>query len=578
MRTRFLRLTLIAVTAAMLAAMLLSTLLIERLITREMRARLDAVLSVAAELAQNAPDAVAADPEGFADRLAADLSDIGQPIRITLIALDGTVLADSAASGPVHENHAGRTEVAQAIASGWGHDVRGSTVVDTRYVYAAMRSDPWILRAAMPMENVVRSRLAMAGAAGIGLLVGLAVAAAAIRTLSRRVARPIETMAAAARAFSNGDFSVRMDPAPDELGRLSESFNEMADRLGRSYAELEETNDKLAGMLQGMEDGILAVAPDGRFLLLTERLREMLGSPAGGPDGGNIRDGGPNYLLVRDILLKAAAARGPVREEIRVTRPEERLLTVFATPLHPERDEGALAVVADVTRLRKLEQIRSEFVANVTHELKTPLTSIRGYVELLKNGERDARTVAQFYEIIEIEAERLQSLIDDILQLSEIEGGRDEAPSLQPVPLAEVAAEIARRLEPVAEKAGVRILTDLDPALTLRAARLRIEQLFYNLVENAIKYNHPGGEVRISVRTERKFTVITVADTGIGIPPEHQERIFERFYRVDKSRSRQLGGTGLGLSIVKHIVTLYNGDISLVSHPGQGSLFIVRFP
>ncbi len=201
-----------------------------------------------------------------------------------------------------------------------------------------------------------------------------------------------------------------------------------------------------------------------------------------------------------------------------------------------------------------------------------------GIVELLKGGERDPRTTAQFYEIIEIEAERLQALIDDMLQLSEIEGNRDDPGTIQMVSLAEVAAETAERLAPVAEKAGVAIQTDLDPTLTMRASRLRLEQLFYNLMDNAVKYNKPGGEVRVSVRRERKFTVVTVEDTGIGIPEEHHDRIFERFYRVDKSRSRQLGGTGLGLSIVKHIVTLYNGDISVVSHPGQGTLFIVRFP
>ncbi len=578
MRTRFLRMTLITVAAAMLAASLLSTILVERLYEREARDRLDAILAVAADLSAAALNGPDTDVKAFVDGLAADLGRIGQSIRVTLIASDGVVHADSASSVPIAENHGGRPEVIEALASGWGHDIRGSTIVDTRFYYAAYRSGDWILRVAMPMDRVVQSRLYLAGAAGIGLVVGLAVAAVAIRQLSRRISRPIEAMASTARAFSTGDLSVRMDPAPNELGRLSDAFNDMAGRLERSYTDLEESNDKLAGMLQGMEDGIAAIDTDGRFLLLTDKLRRMIGEPAVRGGEGNINDGGPNYLLVRDILRKAVATRGPVREEIRVNRPEDRLLAVFATPLHVSRDEGALAVVADVTRIRKLEQIRSEFVANVTHELKTPLTSIRGYVELLKTGERDAATIAQFYEIIEIEAERLQALIDDMLQLSEIESGRDDATALQPVSLAEIAGDVAARLAPVAEKAGVSIQTELDPTLTLRASRLRLEQMFYNLVDNAIKYNQPGGEVRIAVRRERKFTVVCVSDTGIGIPEEHQERIFERFYRVDKSRSRQLGGTGLGLSIVKHIVTLYNGDISLVSRPGEGSLFIIRFP
>ena len=450
MRTRVLRITLVAVAVALLSASLLSTLLIERQVSRELRGRLDAVLAVAAAQADDVREGIAADPEGVADRIAADLSAIGQDIRITLIALDGTVLADSASDGPVLENHGARREVVDAIATGWGHDQRGSNVVATRYSYAAVRTGDWVLRAALPMPRVVSSRLYLAGAAVAGMLVGLGVAAAAVRALVRRVSRPMEEMSEAARSFSEGRYETRMQPAPAELGRLSDAFNEMADRLARTYAELEENNDKLAGILQGMDDGILATAPDGRYLLLTDRTRHLLGNPAGGWEEGNINDGGPNYLLIRDILRSAAATHAPVRGEIHVTIPEERVLQVFATPLHAPREEGALAVVSDVTRLRRLEQVRSEFVANVTHELKTPLTSIRGYVELLKGGERDPQTTAQFYEIIEIEAERLQALIDDMLQVSESEGNRDDPGTVQAVSQAEVAAETAERLAPVA--------------------------------------------------------------------------------------------------------------------------------
>ena len=578
MRARFLRATLITVIAAMIAASLMSTFLAERQYTLEVRNRLDAILTVAGT--QATVELTGGNPgyKAFVDTLSADLAAIGQNVRITLIALDGSVLADSASAVPILENHGSRPEVIAALQTGWGHDVRDSTVVDGRLYYAAYRSGNRILRAAIPMNRILENRLYLAEAAGVGVLVGLVIALFAVRPLFRRITRPIEAMADAALSYAGGDFQTRMVSAPDELGRLSGAFNEMADRLERSYAELEEGNDKLSSILHGMDDGIAAIDPAGRILLLTDRLRSMLGDPAGGEEGRNINDCGTNYLFVRDVLKNAIATHGPVRAEFHITRPEDRMMTVYATPLRSGREDGALAVVADVTRIRKLEQIRSEFVANVTHELKTPLTSIRGYVELLKTGDRDADTTAQFYEIIEIEAERLQALIDDLLQLSEIEGGRDDMSALQPVSLAEVASDVAARLAPVAEKAGVTIHTELDPTLTLRASRLRLEQLFYNLADNAIKYNMPGGEVQIAVRRERKFTVICVSDTGIGIPEEHQERIFERFYRVDKSRSRQLGGTGLGLSIVKHIVTLYNGDISLVSHPGKGSLFIVRFP
>lgn len=253
-------------------------------------------------------------------------------------------------------------------------------------------------------------------------------------------------------------------------------------------------------------------------------------------------------------------------------------LSYSATGGPDEIGKLATAFNSMAANLRRLEKIRSEFVANVSHELKTPLTSIRGYVELLQSGPRDAETRSRFYQIIDIEAERLHELIDDLLNLSEIENNRAAEQKVKACDVGAVLADVASRLQPVADKAQIDLQVPSIRGVTVPANPERLRQLFTNLIDNAIKYNCPGGWVKVDVQQEPEHILITVSDNGIGVAPEHHERLFERFYRVDKSRSRQMGGTGLGLSIVKHIVQLYDGSIHLSSQPGQGSTFQVRLP
>ena len=254
-------------------------------------------------------------------------------------------------------------------------------------------------------------------------------------------------------------------------------------------------------------------------------------------------------------------------------------MTVYAAPLNKNRaSEGALAVVADVTEMRRLQQLRSEFVANVTHELKTPLTSIRGFIELLKSGDRDEETRQYFYDVLDIEAERLHHLIDDMLVLSQIENAKEDA-SAVPCDLKKELENTVQRMLPLAQKQQISIdLVVKDQGLCVLSSSSRLQQLFGNLVDNAIKYNKPGGSVTVTLQRQRQMAVVRISDTGIGIPPEHLGRLFERFYRVDTSRSREIGGTGLGLSIVKHLAGLYNGDVSVESTPGEGTTFTVRLP
>lgn len=253
-------------------------------------------------------------------------------------------------------------------------------------------------------------------------------------------------------------------------------------------------------------------------------------------------------------------------------------LSYRATTSLDEIGKLAQAFNSMAVNLRRLEQVRSEFVSNVTHELKTPLTSIRGYVELLQSGVRNEATRSEFYEIIDIEAERLHVLIDELLDISEIENNVGQEQRVKACDLGAVLFDVESRLQPLAEKAKVELQVAEIRGLTIAADPQRIRQLISNLLDNAIKYNRPDGWVRVDAQQQQGYVVITVEDNGIGIAPEHHARLFERFYRVDKSRSRELGGTGLGLSIVKHIVQLYGGEISVVSRPGEGSTFQVRLP
>ena len=275
-------------------------------------------------------------------------------------------------------------------------------------------------------------------------------------------------------------------------------------------------------------------------------------------------------------LKEALEIDGVVRKEMKLLPGSERIMMVYAAPLNAEdAKEGGLLVLSDVTEMRKLQQLRSEFVANVTHELKTPLTSIRGFIELLKSGDRDEETRRYFYEVLDIEAERLHHLIDDMLVLSQIENAKEDVETV-PCDLTQEIQTVFQRVEPIAGKNGITLELKAEETCFVASSPTRLQQLFGNLVENAVKYNKPQGKV--TVQRQRNMALVKVRDTGIGIPAEHLPRLFERFYRVDSSRSREIGGTGLGLSIVKHLAGLYHGDVSVESVVGEGSVFTVRLP
>lgn len=367
------------------------------------------------------------------------------------------------------------------------------------------------------------------------------------------------------------------------LEQIGDSINQLNVQLSNTNRKLSQRNYQLRLILQALKDGVIAVSADGKIHFLTERAEELLG-PKSSAD--YLPALGANYAKLFRLMQEENGEESR-EQRIHLHVPEDRIIDVYITPFSTHEiglgesmeDNGFLLVISDVTRIVRLEELRSDFVSNVTHELKTPLTSIQGYLELLKATPRDLETRQQFYEIIDIEVDRLKSLISDLLDLSEIE--RNVAGDHQndrTVYLYSVVDEIITQLSPMAEQAEVIMHNEMPEDFIFSCQEKRIAQLFTNLMANAVTYNKPGGEVWVKGEISRNRLLITVQDNGIGIAPEDQERIFERFYRVHKERSRALGGTGLGLSIVKHLVNLYGGTISVESEMGQGTTFKIVFP
>lgn len=567
MRRKLLILAVSATLVGLVVAFALALPLMGQRYRDEVQHRLDAMLGLLyGELGQ------VTDRESAQRFIRDNLASLGDDqVRLTLLDQTGGVLYDS--QGALEESHADRPEVSAALAGGRGYAQRRSESLGIDYLYAAAGDGRVALRIALPLDGVADTQWMLLGCAALGVGAGLIAACLAASLAGNRLVGSIDRLTRASQAIARGEWRVRVTPGRDELGELACAFNAMGDQLQSAVKALQVSTTRLQAVLQGLEDGVLVVDGLDRVVLCNQRAGELAGLP-GLREGASL-DQIASLQALQVLLRTAHLKRRALREQLLL--PEGSTVAVYAAPLEgPGEQTGTLAVMTDVTRLRKLEQLRSDFVANVSHELKTPLTSIQGYVELLKSPNRDRQTQLRFCEIIEIEAERLSALIEDLLQLSEIEHGREEG--VEACDLAEVADQIHTRLAPLAERMQVSLDVTPERPLPVRANAHRMRQLLSNLMENAIKYNHPGGRVGVTAWRQGEQVCLRVSDTGIGIPAEHHDRLFERFYRVDKSRSRQMGGTGLGLSIVKHIVQRYHGWIELESTVGEGTVFTVILP
>ena len=572
MRKKMLRGTITTVIIALIAAFALVFPLIDGIYQGAVENELTGVLAMMSA-SYEADD----DPARYVEQNAEQLSAMeGKEIRLTLIdCATGRVLADSAGLTPL-DDHSQRPEVAAAMEGKVGVSTRRSATTGKNYYYVAVQRNGIIFRAAQNLDKVYAIRGSILLSCLVGLVAGVVAAALLSRRQAKRMLRPVDELIYAATSMESGNLYIRVTPGEDEIGVLGAAFNDMASSLVATLYKLNEKRSQLGGVLQSIQDGVVAVDEDGRVLIFNDKVGELLGLDdvtAGAPLSGST-----GALHLAALLRQTAENQEAAEGTISLATTPERILEVHTACLTvEEKPMGAVAVIRDVTHLRKLEQMRSEFVSNVTHELKTPLTSIRGYVELLKSGERDQETRENFYEIIDIEAERLHALIEDLLQLSEIENGKDDPRNLL-ANVEETLSDLERIFRGKLQEQGVTLTLEAEPGLVLPMNPIRLRQLFTNLIDNAIKYNVPGGSVSVTARRDRNRCVIRVADSGIGIPQEAQERIFERFYRVDKGRSRAMGGTGLGLAIVKHIVLSYGGEIQVTSTEGEGTVFTITLP
>lgn len=486
--------------------------------------------------------------------------------RVTLIASGGAVLYDSAARSDGMDNHLGRPEVASALLEGIGQSERLSDTIGERTYYCAVRlRDGSIVRLGRTTDSLFA---ALTGAAALVLMIAGGVSVLSLLLADRMTRRIIEPINALDLELpGQGEIY-------DELSPLLLRIRRQQAQISEQMAQLQARREEFSAITGNMSEGLVLLDAEGRVLTVNPSALALLHTPAGRSCEGR------NYLVLdrcAETSRTVEAALSGTRKNTLLER-EGRTLQLYASPVLGEggRPRGALLLLLDVTERSHAERLRREFSANVSHELKTPLTSISGFAELMKDGMVKPRDVASIAGRIHREASRLIALVEDIIQLSRLDEHSIDA-AAQPVELRALALDVAGRLAPQAAAAGVDLKVTGEP-LTVPGVAPLVDELLHNLCENAVKYNRPHGQATVALSRVGETAVIEVSDTGIGIAPEHQSRVFERFYRVDKSHSRQTGGTGLGLSIVKHAVEYHGGNLRLSSTPGVGTTVRVTLP
>lgn len=483
--------------------------------------------------------------------------------RLTWIAADGTVLYDSSATAAKMENHADREEVSSALKTGTGESTRYSTTLMERQLYCAQRlNDGTVVRLSCEQYTPLMLVLGMLQPVIVIAAAALAVSGVLASGLSKRIVRPLNELRL--------DEPDKIETYP-ELAPLTDKLRSQQNQLRAQEKELRQRRDEFDAATENMIEGLVLLNERGTILSINKSATKLLDIS--------------RYCVGKDILLLNNSRQmqellGRVRSGEHCEMPIEHggvSYTVYASPVvSGERVAGTVLLVLDMTEKEKAEKLRREFSANVSHELKTPLHTISGCAELLANGMVKPDDIPRFAAQIQSESKRMITLIEDIIKLSHLDEGAGDMQRCD-VDLAAIARATVENLRPAAKAADVALSVNACPAVIKNGIPQLLEAIVYNLCENAIKYNRPGGFVKVSVEKNADGTVLTVEDNGIGIPAEQQERIFERFYRVDKSHSKEVGGTGLGLSIVKHAAALHNAKISMHSAPDEGTSISVVF-
>jgi two-component system phosphate regulon sensor histidine kinase PhoR len=436
-----------------------------------------------------------------------------------------------------------------------------------------------VIRVSMPLENITFYEISLLKQIGIASVIGIIIAFLIGLKFVGAFLKPINELNDATQKISDGNFHNRIHiRSDDELSNLANNFNKMSHELEIMIAELNESNNIMDAVLSSMNNSLIAVDTQHEVLFLNRAFEKKF----------NINElkakGQALFQLIDDERLKKylkELLKDNDQNSIEFSTENGRIFNIYSTTILENNDEmiGTLITLQDVTDMKKLEKVRSDFVANVSHELRTPLTSIRGFIETLKDGAiNDEQVREKFLEIIDMEVTRLTTLIEDILVLSDIENNYLTSKK-QKIDLVEMSYNVIDMLKPLAKKKDIQINYEFDEHVPMISANKSwTKQMIINLVDNAIKYSNQDGTIDISVHHRLNNIVLTIADEGIGIASEDLDRLFERFYRVDKARSRDLGGTGLGLAIVKHVVLALNGKVNVQSEPGKGTKFTINIP
>ncbi|OEU59629.1 MAG: PAS domain-containing sensor histidine kinase [Desulfobacterales bacterium C00003104] len=507
--------------------------------------------------------------------------------RITIILPSGKVIGDSREDPAKMDNHVDRPEFMQALTGPSGNSMRYSRTLEKNMMYVgipvrANEQTLAVVRTSIPVTAIdVALKEIQIRIAGAGLVIALFAAALSL-IVSRRITRPIEELRKGAESFARGDFQCTLPVSEsEEIGGLAEAMNEMARQLHERINTIIGQRNEIEGVLCSMIEGVIAVDMDERVLSMNNAAARMFGCNASEAQGRSIQEIVRNTVL-REFVTDTLSSEKPVERDVVLSSNGDLFLSGHGTLLQDAQGKqiGALIVLNDVTRLRRLEEIRRDFVANVSHEIKTPITAIKGFVETLREGAvKNPDDAERFLGIIEKHVERLEAIIEDLLSLSRIERGteREENELVEnrvkdvldtAIQVCEVGA-VARKID-IELSCPENLSAKMEPRL--------LEQAVVNLLDNAVKYSNEESSIRVEASQGEGEIILSVRDEGCGIEKKHLSRLFERFYRVDKARSRQLGGTGLGLAIVKHIAQAHGGHVNVESTPGKGSTFSIYLP
>lgn len=526
--------------------------------------------------------------QGGGEPLQPRLEALGREVgaRFTVIAGDGTVIADSHADPLLMENHARRPEIFGLVTQPVGVASRFSSSLGEERMYLALMIEPGhpergYVRASLSLESVRARHSSLRGIIAVGTAIGAVIALVLSFVFARQTTRPLVALTAAADRLTSGSSEIGLDiTSDDEIGRLARALGSMSRQLRGQLTTITTDRNQLTAILASMAEGLVAVDRNERIVHMNGVAGDLLGLRA-----EEVR-GRPIWEVTRipeisEALAETMEKAAAVERSIRLPGPADRIFHLRSTPLREASGalSGAVLVIDDVSKLRRLETIRQDFVANVSHELKTPVTAIRGFVEtLIDDPDLPPATRRRFLEKVQTQSERLSNLVTDLLSLSRLEA-ETGALELEPIDARDPALASLQALRASAELKRLDVQATVpETALWVMADEEILRQAITNLLDNAIKYTPAGGRMWLRVLRKGDHAAIEVEDDGPGIDLRHQARVFERFYRVDKARSRQVGGTGLGLAIVKHVARAFGGTVTLDSTPGRGSLFRILLP